>query len=104
VVKASASQLPLPAPTITWVPERLAGPESGQPRADNDASPASYASTGTGRSAQKPPAERPGPLDERLVDGGRGQEGIDHEAELPAAVRGAENDAQEAGDAADVAE
>jgi len=29
-------------------------------------------------SAQKPAAERPGPLDERFVDGGRGHEGVDH--------------------------
>jgi hypothetical protein len=35
---------------------------------------------------------------------GRGQQSIDHEAELAAAVRGAENDAQEAGDAPGVAE
>jgi len=43
-------------------------------------------------------------LEECLVDGGWGQQGIDHEAELSAAVRGAENDAQEAGDAPGVAE
>src|SRR5215813_4031534 len=59
---------------------------------------------GPGYSAQKPAAERPGPLEERLVDGRRGQQGIDHETELAAAVRGAENDAQEAGDATGVAE
>lgn len=52
-------------------------------------------------SAQELPAEGPGSLEERLVDGGRSQQGVDHEAELAAAVRGAENDAQEARTALD---
>src|SRR4029453_5328743 len=49
---------------------------------------------------EQPHAQRPEPVDERLVHRVRGEQHVDHHAELPAAVSGAEDDAQEAGDPA----
>jgi hypothetical protein len=84
----------MPAPSGQISPR---GPLAGPSQADED--------TGRpGSLGEEPHAELSNHLDEGLDHDDRGGQHVDHDPELPAAVVGAEDDAQETGDAADHAD